>query len=117
MPAVLVHGVPETPAIWEPLADALSRSDIVTLQLPGFACPRPDGFGATKEEYVAWLAGFCVYQWLEPSGPAWWVDLVGHTHAGSVAIGGSLPSFAVSFAITLAVAAATRMRHPRHAPA
>ena len=66
---------------------------------------------------LAWLAGFCVYQWLEPSGPAWWVDLVGHTNAGSVAIGGSLPSFAVSFAITLAVAAATRMRHPRHAPA
>src|SRR5213076_1589713 len=21
---------------------------------------------------VAWLAGFCLYQWLYPNGPAWW---------------------------------------------
>ena len=55
MPIVLVHGVPETPAVWEHLRGELTRSDVVTPQLPGFGCPRPPGFGATKEEYVQWL--------------------------------------------------------------
>lgn len=73
MPAVLVHGVPETPAIWEPLIEHLGRSDVVTLQLPGFGCPRPDGFSATKEEYVDWLIG--ELERLAPDGP---IDLVGH---------------------------------------
>jgi NCS1 family nucleobase:cation symporter-1 len=66
---------------------------------------------------LAWLAGFGLYQWLEPSGPAWWVRLVARTHAGTVTIGGSLPSFALAFALTLALAAAARARQPRHAPA
>ena len=26
---------------------------------------------------VAWLAGFALYQWLYPTGPHWWVDVVG----------------------------------------
>lgn len=56
MTAVLVHGVPETPSIWAPLIDALERDDVVTLQLPGFGCPLPDGFDPTKERYAAWLA-------------------------------------------------------------
>ena len=79
-----------------------------------------DAFGAPEirpAQIVAWLAGFCLYQWLEPSGPAWWVRLVGHAHAGSVTIGGSLPSFAVSFALAFLFAAAARARQPRHAPA
>ena len=25
---------------------------------------------------VAWVAGFAAYQWLSPTGPAWWVDQV-----------------------------------------
>ena len=66
---------------------------------------------------VAWLAGFCLYQWLQPSGPAWWVGLVGHAHAGSLTIGASLPSFAVSFGLALLLAATARVRQPRHAPA
>ncbi|MDP8930908.1 MAG: alpha/beta hydrolase, partial [Actinomycetota bacterium] len=48
MPAVLVHGVPETPVVWGPLRSHLRRSDIVALRLPGFGCPPPEGFGATK---------------------------------------------------------------------
>ena len=48
MPAVLLHGNPETPVIWEPLVSHLSRTDVITPQLPGFGCPTPDGFGATK---------------------------------------------------------------------
>ena len=52
---------------------------------------------------VAWLAGFCLYQWLSPVGPAWWTRLVDHTHAGLGAVGGSLPSFAAAFVLTILV--------------
>ena len=48
----------------------------------------------------AWVAGFAVYQWLQPTGPEWWTSLVGHApEAGSLAIGASLPSFAVAFVL------------------
>jgi pimeloyl-ACP methyl ester carboxylesterase len=79
MPAVLVHGVPETPAVWDDLRAQLTRIDVVTLQLPGFGCPRPDGFGATKEEYVEWLAGELA-AFGEP------VDLVGHDWGGGFTV-------------------------------
>jgi pimeloyl-ACP methyl ester carboxylesterase len=75
MPAVFVHGNPETPAVWGPLLDELERDDVVTLQLPGFGVPTPTGFGATKEEYVDWLVGE-----LESIGEP--VDLVGHDWGG-----------------------------------
>jgi pimeloyl-ACP methyl ester carboxylesterase len=75
MPAVLVHGVPETTAVWDPLRAELGRDDVVALPLPGFGCPRPDGFGSTKEEYVAWL----VDEVAAIDGP---VDLVGHDWGG-----------------------------------
>ena len=42
----------EDPSIWEPLLAELGRTDVVTPQLPGFGCPTPDGFAATKEDYV-----------------------------------------------------------------
>jgi putative hydroxymethylpyrimidine transporter CytX len=50
---------------------------------------------------VAWLAGFGLYQWLSPVGPAWWTKLVAHTHPHSVSFTASLPSFAAAFALTL----------------
>src|ERR1051325_8436825 len=81
MPAVLVHGVPETPSVWDPLLPALSRTDVVTLQLPGFGCARPDGFGATKEEYVTWLTGE-----LERIGRDGTVGLVGHAWGGGFGV-------------------------------
>jgi pimeloyl-ACP methyl ester carboxylesterase len=77
MPAVFVHGVPETPAVWEPLRSHLSRHDITALQLPGFGCPSPTGFGATKEDYVAWLVG--ELEQVAAQGP---IDLVGHDWGG-----------------------------------
>jgi len=46
---------------------------------------------------VAWLAGFAVYQWLYPTGPSGWVDLVSHLSPPSWGIGATVPSFAVSF--------------------
>ena len=81
MPAVLVHGVPETPTLWDPLRAQLSRTDVVTPQLPGFGCPRPDGFGATKEEYVAWL--LAELESIAAHGP---VDLVGHDWGGGLTV-------------------------------
>jgi nucleobase:cation symporter-1, NCS1 family len=58
----------------------------------------------------AWLAGFALYQWLEPVGPSWWTSLVGHTHPGTVHIGGSLPSFAAAFVLTLALSSMRSFR-------
>ena len=81
MPAVFVHGVPETPVLWDSLRSHLQRDDVVALQLPGFACARPDGFGATKEEYVAWLVG--ELEGLQGEGP---IDLVGHDWGGGLTI-------------------------------
>src|SRR6478752_5442291 len=50
------------------------------------------------EMVVAWLAGFCLYQWLYPQGPSWWTDLVAHTHPHALPWGGaSIPSFAAAF--------------------
>jgi pimeloyl-ACP methyl ester carboxylesterase len=71
MPAVLVHGVPDTPALWNPVRSHLSRTDIVTPQLPGFGCAAPPGFAATKKAYADWLIGE-----IEAIGEP--VDLVGH---------------------------------------
>ena len=54
--AVFVHGNPETSAIWGPLLATLEIPEAVTLSPPGFGGPEADGFGATADEYVAWLA-------------------------------------------------------------
>ena len=81
MPAVLVHGVPETSAVWVPLTDRLDRKDVTALMLPGFGCARPEGFGATKEEYVSWLVE--ELEKLRGEGP---IDLVGHDWGGGLAV-------------------------------
>ncbi len=67
---VFVHGVPETASIWNGVRDVISRES-VALSLPGFGCPRPDGFAATKDDYVDWL----VTELDRIDEP---VDLVGH---------------------------------------
>lgn len=67
---VFVHGVPETAAIWRKLRARIDQES-VAVSLPGFGCPRPDGFGATKDEYVDWLLG----ELDRIGGP---IDLVGH---------------------------------------
>ena len=49
---------------------------------------------------VAWLAGFCLYQWLYPDGPGWWTRLVAHTHPHALPWGGaSIPSFLAAFVL------------------
>ena len=75
MTVVLVHGNPETAAIWDQLSKELRRDDVVCLSPPGFGAPVPDGFGATMAEYQNWLAGE-----LEALGEP--VHLVGHDWGG-----------------------------------
>ncbi|MGE2832639.1 alpha/beta fold hydrolase [Mycobacterium sp. SMC-4] len=75
MTVVLVHGNPETDAIWGPLVAELGRDDVVLLSPPGFGAPLPDGFGATYLEYRDWLED----QLSGIDGP---IDLVGHDWGG-----------------------------------
>ncbi|MEW6125914.1 MAG: alpha/beta hydrolase [Acidobacteriota bacterium] len=55
MPVVFVHGVPDTHRVWHQVIARLHRRDVVTLSLPGFDSPLPDGFDASKEAYLEWL--------------------------------------------------------------
>jgi pimeloyl-ACP methyl ester carboxylesterase len=78
MTIVLVHGVPETAAVWDPLVEqlhALGETDVRRLSPPGFGAPVPDGFAATMDGYRDWLATE-----LESIGDS--VDLVGHDWGG-----------------------------------
>jgi pimeloyl-ACP methyl ester carboxylesterase len=78
MTIVLVHGVPETAAVWDLLADKLielGHEEPLRLSPPGFGAPVPDGWAATVHDYRAWLE-----RELETvSHP---VDLVGHDWGG-----------------------------------
>lgn len=79
MAVILVHGNPETAAVWSPLAATLDRDDVSCLSPPGFGAPVPDMWGATLQEYLDWLIGE-----LETLGaPA---DLVGHDWGGGFAV-------------------------------
>jgi pimeloyl-ACP methyl ester carboxylesterase len=74
MTIVLVHGNPETDAIWGPLVDALQRDDVVRLSPPGFGAPL-DGFPATYLAYRDWLEE-ALEGFDEP------IDVVGHDWGG-----------------------------------
>jgi pimeloyl-ACP methyl ester carboxylesterase len=95
--AVLVHGNPETAAIWDPLLAVLDRPDVETLSPPGFGAPVPDGFGATTDEYANWLISE-----LENMGAP--VDLVGHDWGGGHVIRVAIdrPDLIRSWAIDIA---------------
>jgi pimeloyl-ACP methyl ester carboxylesterase len=71
MPAVFVHGVPDTHRVWAQVTSRLARRDVIAVSLPGFGRPLPDGFRPSKEGYVEWLLG-------ELAGIPGPIDLVGH---------------------------------------
>jgi pimeloyl-ACP methyl ester carboxylesterase len=75
MTVVLVHGNPETEAVWCPLVRELDRDDVVALSPPGFGAPLPAGFDATFLAYRDWLED----QLEHIGGP---IDLVGHDWGG-----------------------------------
>lgn len=75
---MFVHGVPETPAIWDPLVaelDKLGHRNIAFLSPPGFGAPLPPGFAATMDAYSEWLVGE-LSKFDEP------VDVLGHDWGG-----------------------------------
>jgi pimeloyl-ACP methyl ester carboxylesterase len=83
VPIVLVHGNPETDAVWDLLAVRLAElgyDEPVRLSPPGFGAPVAAGFDATAEEYRAWLIGE-----LERIGTP--VDVVGHDWGGGHVLG------------------------------
>ncbi|MGE0023396.1 MAG: alpha/beta fold hydrolase [Hyphomicrobium sp.] len=56
MTVVFVHGVPDTARVWDRLVARLAPEG-VKLALPGFDRETPQGFTASKEDYVSWLIG------------------------------------------------------------
>src|SRR6187551_3389203 len=97
---VLVHGNPETAAVWGPLMRALNERgvhDIVALSPPGFGAPVPDGWVGSPGDYVDWLA-------TELEGLDGPIDLVGHDWgAGHVAgLVAARPDLVRSWAIDVA---------------
>jgi pimeloyl-ACP methyl ester carboxylesterase len=75
VPIVLVHGVPETDAIWGDFRAHITRRETITLTPPGFGAPVPEGFGATSDDYVAWLTA----ELRRDDAP---IDLLGHDWGG-----------------------------------
>lgn len=83
MTKILIHGAPETDAIWATFRHelaALGHEDVVCLSPPGFGKPVPDGFGATISDYRDWLVAE-LSRFDEP------VDLVGHDWGGGHVVG------------------------------
>ena len=74
---VFIHGVPDTPNLWQPLIAALglTEGDYVAPALPGFAAPVPNGFSCTKEAYTDWLIAQIQAAAEQSGGP---VRIVGH---------------------------------------
>jgi pimeloyl-ACP methyl ester carboxylesterase len=97
MAIVLVHGNPETDAIWGPLRAELGRDDVVTLSPPGFGAPVPAGFGATSDEYLDWLVSE-----VQAIGDP--VHLIGHDWGGGhvARLASSQPELVASWATDIA---------------
>ncbi|MDP9145357.1 MAG: alpha/beta hydrolase [Actinomycetota bacterium] len=82
MSVVFVHGIPETPKVWDLLAARLSEGghdDQTRLSPPGFGAAVPNGFGATVFDYRDWLIGELEH-FEDP------VDLVGHDLGGGLCV-------------------------------
>lgn len=75
MAIVLVHGNPETEAIWDDLVPHLRNNEVVRLSPPGFGSGIPAGFDCSTDAYRDWLAG----ELAKLPQP---VDLVGHDWGG-----------------------------------
>ena len=80
---LFLHGVPDSPAIWSPLIDALDLGDtpVAVPALPGFTGPLPAGFAATKDAYADWAVGQAEAL-AAAHGP---IDIVGHDWGALIA--------------------------------
>jgi pimeloyl-ACP methyl ester carboxylesterase len=75
MTIALVHGNPETDAIWDDLVPHLRDQNVVRLSPPGFGSAIPAGFDCSVDAYRDWLAA-------ELRKLAQPIDLVGHDWGG-----------------------------------
>lgn len=76
---VLIHGNPETAAVWELLDDSLTArgTEVVRLSPPGFGAPLPTGFMPDASGYADWLVEQLTdLRAARPDGRA--IDIVGH---------------------------------------
>lgn len=108
-PLVLVHGNPETAAVWSSFIGELDRGDAIALSPPGFGAPAPSGFEATVTGYRDWLVAR-LESFREP------VDLVGHDWGGAhvVAVAMARPDLIRSWASdALGLFAPDYVWHPR----
>src|SRR5918995_360530 len=72
---------------------------------------RPANDGVRRWALIPWIAGFLLYQWSVPTGPAGWTNALDHvfTFLGlpfplfDSRLGASLPSFALAFGLALVV--------------
>jgi Na+/proline symporter len=67
--------------------------------------------------FVAWAAGFLLYHWIAPTGPANWLELVDSTFGTPLGVrygwlNASIPSFALSFALAWGGARLSSPRPP-----
>ncbi len=101
---VLIHGVPDTPALWQPLIVALglSADQVRAPSLPGFGVPVPQGFGATKDDYAKFVIAELESAAAQSGGP---VHLVGHDWGALLALrAASLrPDLVATWCVTNAV--------------
>lgn len=75
VPVVLVHGNPETAAVWDLLLVELGRDDVFRLSPPGFGAPLTAQSPTTMTGYRDWLVAR-LEEFRRP------VDLVGHDWGG-----------------------------------
>jgi NCS1 family nucleobase:cation symporter-1 len=66
---------------------------------------------------ASWIAGFALYQWLFPTGPSWWVDVVEKLDPPGWGIGATVPSFLVAFVVATVAATLSRRSEPGAAAA
>ena len=100
-------------SVFVPLFAVLLADWLLAWLLAGGVYTREDIFDGPAwrpGSIAAWLAGFALYQWLYPTGPHWWVDLVAKLNPPNWGIGATVPSFACAFALALGIAALERRR-------
>lgn len=101
---VFVHGVPDTPALWDPLIAALGLKpgDWLAPALPGFGTAVPAGFTCTKDAYADWLIAELEKAAGKAGGP---VHLVGHDWGALLVLRAAClrPDLIASWCVTNAV--------------
>jgi pimeloyl-ACP methyl ester carboxylesterase len=102
MTLLLVHGVPDTAAMWAPLTALLGRSDCVAVSLPGFGCPVPAGFDCSKEAYCGFLIAEIERAVKAKGGP---IDVLGHDWGALLTVRAAAlrPDLIASFAVANAL--------------